>query len=454
MKRKHYVIIGAGISGLALAPFLQKKYPEPFDLTILEASNRVGGWIQTIKQDNFLFEQGPRSCRTRGTGIETLRLVEELGLKDQIILASPAANKRFLYTDNNLKALPTGPLSLLFSSFAPIILKGIWNDLRTPKGLSEDETIHDFVARRFGEEIADQFIDPLVLGIYAGDSKQLSVKSCFPIFMDWEKKHGSVIKGVFTKKEKQLNKSAFVEEISKHPIFSFKEGMETLIHALAKPLGNKLKLSSPVVKLQTFEDRIELKLESGQIISADHVFATAPPQALAKMMIEQYPESSLLLRSISSTSVAVVNVGYTKNVLDREGFGYLVPSKEKEEILGVVWDSSAFPQQNHHPIETRLTVMIGEGQVPDFTTLPSFDFVDIALRALSDQMGIKPEPDTIAIKMASQAIPQFEVGHAQKIQSIKEKIKSINPRLTLLGSAFDGVSVNDCIAGAKRALGL
>lgn len=450
---QHYVIIGAGISGLALGWFLKQNQQENIQLTILEASKRVGGWIQTRIEDNFLFEQGPRSFRPAGTGIATLQLIESLGLQKKIIFASKAARKRYLYTDQQLCCLPTGPISLITSRFNYKIFKAIWKDWFAKKGSQEDESIYSFVNRRLGHGIAELFFDPLVSGIYAGDIKQLSIKSCFPSLQALEHQHGSIFLGALKKCSKKTlptpSLSSFVEQARHQGLFTLEDGVQSLVDTLAKSLSGSIRLECAVKKLTFASDSIGVELMDNQHISADKLFIAIPPKQLVDLIASDYPVMKSLLSSVSSTSVAVINLGYRTAVLKQEGFGYLVPSREKQKLLGVVWDSSAFPQQNAYPQQTRLTAMLGGVYCIDFDSYSEKALIEMALKELREHLGITKAPDYIAVKRACHAIPQYGVGHHSAVEQIEAAFKALSPHVGILGNGFHGISVNDCIAKAK-----
>ncbi|MFQ5728773.1 MAG: protoporphyrinogen oxidase [Waddliaceae bacterium] len=448
---KRFIILGAGISGLSLAWFLKQRFSNNVSIAILEKDECPGGWVKTTKQDGFLFEEGPRSCRSKGAGGETLRLIEQLGLQDQVILAGRAARYRYLWMDKKLCQLPTGLLSLFTSPFLKDIVTALVRDLTAGPSQQEDESIYNFVARRFNSNIAEKLLDPLTKGIYAGDIHQLSIKSCFPILHQWEQAHGSVLKGAFKKKKKNSGPfSPFVQEFQKSSLFSLKSGMEALIRELAGRLEDNLLLSSEVASCRFLPKGVEVDLVDGTTLEADHVFSTIPACGLSPLFAPIHQELSELLVSVPSVSTTVVNLGYHKTVLEKQGFGYLVPSKEKEDILGVVWNSSIFPQQNRNPEETRLTVMMGSAHMPNFDTLHEQEFATIALEALSRHLNIDTQPDTISVKIAKSAIPQYLVGHAEKVAAMERTISMAFPCLTLSGNSFYGVSVNDCIVRSKQ----
>ncbi len=160
---RHIVILGAGISGLSTAWFLKKRFGKEIALTIIDKSKRPGGWMQTSHTGGFLFEQGPHSCRATGAGLATLQLAEELGLQDHVVTADPASHIRYLYHNQSLQRLPTGPLSCLFSPLMKGIIPALIRDWRTPPGNQDDESIYDFFSRRFGPSIAERFADYLLL---------------------------------------------------------------------------------------------------------------------------------------------------------------------------------------------------------------------------------------------------------------------------------------------------
>lgn len=431
MENNSIIILGAGITGLVTAWFLQQK---GHSVLLLEKSNRSGGWIKTIEKDGFLFEQGPRSCRPKGHGVATLQLVEALGLQEQVIIGNAAAKKRYLWTDGALQQFPTSLWGFFRSPLTRDLPLKMLREWWLPKGTVDDESIYAFISRRFNPEIAERLADPMVAGIYAGDIKKLSMRSCFPRQWEWEKQHGSLVCGAFSRKS-PLEESSFVMRMQKESLFTFRDGMETLPRALAEALGGSLRLGTEVVELREKDKGIEVVLNGGETLFAEHVVSTLPAYALAKIVD---PNLGVLLKEISYASITNINLGYDGPLLDREGFGYLIPSREKEEILGVVWDSSAFPEQNRSPDQTRLTVFTRQ-QKP----------LEIALEAIERHLGIKEEPDSVAISHADNAIPQYYVGHLNRVAKIKEECSRTYPHLALLGTAFHGVAVNDCIASAK-----
>lgn len=446
---KHVTILGAGISGLSAAWFLKQRFKDSIELTVLEKSPRVGGWIQTIRHDGFLFELGPHSFRVAG-GEATLKLLEELNLQNEVTPADVNSKRRFLYTNQQLRQLPHNIRSCLFSPFTYPLISAAVHDLTTTPVHSEDESIHSFISRRFGKKIAEQFIDPLVSGIYAGDISTLSVKSCFPKWFQWERNHGSILKGIFANKQKNQELSPWIKPLKAAGIYTLRGGMSQLPTALEKQLKAHISLNCEVKQIKCQSDKIEIINSDGSIFKSDYVISTLPPKTLKLLLTENHPEISQLI-NIPSASVAIVCLGYKKSVLKKKGFGYLVPSKEKEDILGVIWDSSVFPEQNNYPEETRLTVMLGGTHRPEIAFLAEEKIYQMALSAIKKHLGITALPDAFYIKTAIDAIPQYNIGYTQQLEYLKEGIQNLSSRLICLGNGFEGVSINDCVANGKAA---
>lgn len=441
------VVIGAGISGLALGYYLKKKYGDTIDLKIIEKNAIVGGYIKTIEKEGFLFELGPRSCRTKGAGIYTLQLIEDLKLESEVINEDPIASNRYVHMNKKLVKLPNGFFSLFKSPLTKGIFTAFFTDFfKFSKRRQEDESIHEFSMRKFGVTIADFMFDPLTSGVYAGNTQKLSLKSCFPILYEWEVKYGSLLRGmIFSSKKKEIL-SPFVCKMMKKSLISFKGGMQTLTSALGVSLEKHILCSTKIQKIECFENVGKVYLEDGSIMQADYIFSTVCHKALSGMLEDC--ELKKILNQFHSTTVAVVSFGFKKKILEIQGFGYLIPSKEKEDILGVVFDSLVFKEQNRFADETRLTVMIGGDHMKNFDSHSDSDFLEMAKRAIHKHLKFNDEPFVSHVEIIKNCIPQYLVGHSEKLSGIQGVTPSC---LKLLGSSFYGVSVNDCIHQASTA---
>lgn len=418
-------VLGGGISGLALAYRLQNQV----HVTLVEKEARVGGWIRSNREEGFFFESGPRSLRSQDS-LETLQLIEQLGLNDQLIEAPKEAFCRYLLHKGKLEQVPNSLWKMITSPLTRPFLGTFFKELFSSRSVDEDESVYAFFSRHFSKDLADQFADPLTKGIFAANAKDLSVKACFPKMKAMEAQHRSLIlASIFGTRSKEKN-----------TLYTLKGGLEELPKALAKRLGTVIRLSTPVKKIECRSDRVELTFAHG-IETFDYVISTLPAHAVHPLL----PQSKLKehLASIPFSSVAVARLGFKKKVNRYEGFGYLVPSKEHSPILGVVFDSSAFPFHNQTAEETRLSLMMeGAGK-------SSKEVMEIAQRCLASDLGIKEDPDFVSVFHADRAIPQYFVGFPallKKIEAAQEEF----PRFSLLGTSFYGVSVNQAILHAMH----
>lgn len=438
---KKIAIIGAGISGLTLAWNLVQKYGDEIELHIFEQSNRPGGWIQSIEHEGFIFEKGPRSCQVRGNGLSTLQLIQSLDLQQEVITASDDSRYRFVYLGGKLRQLPQTPLQIFQQPWLWPAIPGLVKDLFAKRQRNE-ESMDQFAKRHFNPFVAAHLIDPMISGIYAGDPKKISVNAAFPSLLALEKGYGSLLLGMILNSSKKKQTDPFITRLQKSGLFSFKHGMETLVHALHHKLEKYLHFNKTIQSIEPTPKGVKISTRS-QTFEYDHLYSTISMHQLSKIDGPLHQLNSEF-KGIQYASVAVVNFGY-KQAFPLKGFGYLVPSKENEKILGVTWDSSAFPQQNRNPQETRITVMIGGIRFKNFENLTENQTLHIAKEAVFRQMQIKKEPDALHILHAHQAIPQYDLGHLDKIREIRQKASAVLPHVTLIGNSFDGVSVNDCI---------
>lgn len=403
---KRIAILGAGISGLATGWFLKKKFKNQIELVFYEQSTRPGGWIQTHHEGGFLFERGPRGFRPFGKGETTLELVKELGLENELVQSNKQAKTRYLWINGKLTPFSFGFL------LRQGILGALFHDYRKPVSKLEDESIADFVCRRFNTRIYENVMDPLAKGIFGGDARRLSMRSCFPALWEHEKKAGSVFKGVLKSRNQKRKKKKIAS------LYTFKNGMETLPNQIASQLDATYHYSH--------------KIHSLNEIDADCIVSALPASTLAKILGLENP-------ILETSTIATVSFGWEQKILKRNGYGFLIPSKEKSEILGVTWDSEIFPEQGDR-LGTRVCVMIGK-------ELPESDLLETAEQSLKIYLDVQARPSCSCVSVAKNAIPQYTLHHFKRIHEFREKIPA---NLHLVGNSYAGVGINDCILHAKN----
>lgn len=413
MPKPTIIILGGGISGLTLAYELAK-HKDRFQIRLIERSDHLGGWIDTDISTGFFFEKGPRVFRGSRSP-HFLALTQEIGLHSEMIESDKNGQGRYLWLDGKLRHIPILSWDLL---------KGLLKDLRTPALKEGDESVWDFACRRFNPTVAEHFFDPLVVGIYGGNIKELSVRSCFPLYKSFEDQHGSLLKGL-------LKRPRFHGPF----MFGFQRGMKSIVQRLQEQAPIPYHLEEEVVALIPKEKGFEVKTSKG-VYQTDYVFSALPAPIIGKLLI---PELTQLIMHGTS----IVNLGYRKKILKKKGFGYLVSSKEDDEVLGVVFNSNTFPQYNRFPEETRLTVKLKSA------TLSDGEARSLALKALSQHLGITEQPDVSIVIRAPQVFPQFLVGHQSRMQTLEQEVERKFPHLKLVGNYLYGVGINDCIARSQ-----
>ncbi len=423
-------IIGAGITGLSLAYFLKKSHPD-IEIKIFEKDKRAGGWIQTRFIDGDPFECGPRSFRIGKRSAPFLELLQALGLEDEIVIASQQAQKKYLAVNGVLQQSPRSFLSLITSSLGRIALRGMRHDFFASASDASDESVDSFFTRRFGKECVDSFIDPLIAGIYASDPAMLSIRSSFPDLFEYEKQYGSVIIGSFLQ--------ALKKNKMKHPlqgaICSCKNGMETIIHALLEHVKEALYLETEVSAIQLTGQNVEVTTSKSQELF-DYVYVTTSYQLV---------DHIVPIPIVPAASVVTISLGYRDAQLQHEGFGFLASSLQERELLGVVFDSSVFPDQASS-YRTKLSVMMGGHRAPDVIGYSEELLLEKALKYCSKYLHIRDTPEVHFVTRAPHAIACYPVNHYQTLQNIEDRLQKIP--LALGGAQLYGVSLSDCVARA------
>ncbi|KAK2575775.1 hypothetical protein KPH14_007160 [Odynerus spinipes] len=406
---KMTVVLGGGMAGLSAAYYALKN-PKLGPLTVLEASNRLGGWIQSHElPKGIIFEKGPRTIRCLDLGGKnTLNLLDDLQLADKIIPIKadhPSATNRMIYAKNRLHLLPNSarslmePNTLLKRPLASILIK----DFKAPKVVKDDESLYSFTARRLGTDIADYIISPMICGICAGDAKEISVNFLMKPLFEAEQQYGSIAKGVFMNackgkyfqsKDSKINLSNLAKKAHSENwvVWSLKGGLEQLPRLLGNNLHTKgvdIQLNSHCEKIFFHPDHVELTV-NGEVRKCSHVISGLPAKTLAKLLEEQHPELAAQLNKIPMVTVAVVNLQFPDKILPIEAFGFLVPPKENKPILGVIFDSCVFPQDS----STVLTVMMGGAWFEQyFGKNPSNEhLLDIAIKEVKNILNVKKDP--------------------------------------------------------------
>lgn len=451
------IILGAGISGLTAAHRLARRNRR---ILLLESNDRVGGAIETIESDGFLIERGPNSLR--GTH-EFLDLVDELGINDELLAANPRA-PAYIYHRNALHAVPMGPATL------------IGTDLLSPRGKmrllaepfvsraagSGEESIASFIRRRLGNEVLDRLVAPFVSGVYAGDVEQLSAQAALARLAGFETDSGSIMLGALRNLLRRKPKSETTQpdrSLGRYRLCSFRTGLHRLPEALSASLGKAVMTGvrvERVAKLSISEGEPVFEIEAArgqdrQVLTAGKLIVATPAYTASELTLELSPNLSSLLAEISYNSLVTVPLAWRAMQIGRplDGFGFLAPRNEGLRTLGSIWNSALFPDRSR-PGWVLLTNFIGGSTDPCAMNLEDEELRRIVSDDLKRVLGIEGEPTALPLTRYRKAIPQYAIGHAERIGKIRKAVEEING-LILIGNYIDGVSLGDCIKRARDA---
>ena len=461
---KRIGIIGGGISGLAAAHRvieLSNTDQKPVRVTIFEASSRLGGTIQTEHRDGFLLERGPDSFISEKP--EAVELVKRLNLESRLIETNEPLRRSFIVRNGRLTPVPEGFQLLAPSRIWPFINTDIFSfsgklrmaaDLVLPRRSvngDDDESLAHFVRRRLGHEALERMAQPMVGGIYTANPESLSLQATLPRFLDMERKHRSLILGMW----RQGRKSKGVSGARYSLFLSFDEGTEVLVNALERRIsGSKqaeIRLRTRVEALEVCEAGWRLRTNTGDVIEVDALCLAVPAYASGKLVINASPQLSSLLNQIKFASTATVNLAYSRNDVAHplDGFGFVVPLIEKRSLIACTFSSVKFSGRapGDHVL---LRAFVGGALQPEMFDLGEREIIERVEKDLSELIGVKGRPLFAEVSKWGNSMPQYEVGHLKRIDEIESLVSKL-PGLTLAGNSYRGAGIPDCIKSGEAA---
>ncbi|MDR6881309.1 protoporphyrinogen oxidase [Bacillus sp. 3255] len=473
MATKQISIIGGGITGLTAAYKLHKRFAsvgQSVQMMIIEKSAKLGGAIQTFKQDGFIIEKGPDSFLARKPAV--LSLTRELGLLDELTAQSPTASKSYIYLEGKLHPVPAGLAMGIPTQMKPFLGTRLLSlsgkaraalDLVLP-GITEprDESLGSLIERRLGSEVTERLVSPILAGIYAGDLHRLSTAATFPQLLEMESKHRSLILGMLSSRKKQpapqpLSAGSELPSHLRGSMFlTYKGGLCTLVDRLTEvlqSLGTQIQLNDPVVNLSRNQQKYEIRLASGKVVQADGIVMAAPAeQAIHMLQGTTSVQLSEKLGQIPSVSVANVVMAFDQTHFKKplQGSGFVVPRQEGLHITACTWTSSKW---THTAPQGKVLIRAYIGHFKDQTHL-QLDDQELVYRVMKDLIRVLGEritPIFSAITRHPEAMSQYLVGHVERIREIEEELHTHFPKLVVAGRSFRGVGIPDCIAQGSDA---
>ncbi len=509
---KRVVIIGGGITGLAAAHRLlerSQELREQVQITLLEAGPRPGGIVQTRERDGFLLERGPDSFISEKP--QALELARRLGLESRLIETNENHRRSFIVRQGHLLPVPDGFHLLAPGRLWPFITSGIFSwpgkarmamDLLLPRrsvnrnaDANTDESLAHFVRRRLGREALERMAQPMIGGIYTADPETLSLQATMPRFLEMERKHRSLILALWKQGKSTNSVDVAIEgrgekkaapgrstpksgtSGARYSLFlSFDRGMQLFTDKLAEKIstfGFRISDSehSPAtaIRVNTRVERLALEREAtaagaaGEVTKwkvrtnrnetfvADAVCLALPGPVSARLLRNVDDQLASELGGISYASSATINLAYKRADIPHplDGFGFVVPFVEKRSLIACTFSSVKFARRAPEDCAL-LRAFVGGALQPDMLTLPEADLISRVRNDLHDLLGIKRPPLFSELTKWEHSMPQYHVGHVQKVQRIQERIDLL-PHMTLAGNAYSGLGIPDCIRSGESA---
>lgn len=436
------IIAGGGISGLSLAYYLAGR--EGMDIVLLESERRSGGKIWSDRVEGYLCESGVNGFLDSKP--DTLDLAAKLSIKP--LRSFDESRIRYIYSDGRLNSLPDSPPAFLKSSLISIPGKlRLLLEPVIPKTSKPDESLADFGRRRLGREAMLKLIDPMSSGIFAGDPEALSLPSCFPRIHELEQKYGSLVRAMISlMRERKKNVSA----APAGKLTSFAGGMQDMVDALMAALGPIVRTGAKVQGVEKTSGGYSVHLADGTRMEADAVVLATPAHQTSQIIKGLDTAVSKTLEEIPYPSLSVVCTGFKASDLNIsvKAFGFLVPSREGRKVLGTLYDSSVFPQRAPEG-HVLLRTMVGGARASATADLDDRKLLNLVMDEVRRITGLGANPVFTRIYRHPRAIPQYNLGHAQRVEAA-EGLQSRLKGLYITGNAYKGVSVNDCITNSLK----
>ena len=457
-------VIGGGISGLAAAHRLLELDPS-LQVTLLEASPRLGGTIRTDERDGFLLERGPDSFISEKP--EAVALAKRLGLESRLIETNSRYRRSFIVRNGRLRPVPEGFQLLAPSRIWPFLATDIFSvigkarmaaDLILPRRAlngAADESLASFVRRRLGRQALERMAQPMVGGIYTANPETLSLRATMPRFLDMERDHRSLVLAMLRKARSEKKADQSGTSGARYGLFlSFDRGMEVLVQALEKALAASrctLRLQTRVQSLVRNSASWTIQTQTGETLAADAICLALPAYVAAALVTNIAPTLTTQLNQIKYASTATINLAYRRAAIAHplDGFGFVVPFIEKRSLIACTFSSVKFFGRAPHD-HVLLRAFVGGALQPEMFELEEAEMLARVEGDLRQLLGVNERPVFADVAKWKQSMPQYEVGHLDRVQSIETELQKI-PNLSLAGNAYRGAGIPDCIRSGEAA---
>lgn len=470
---KKVVVIGGGITGLAAAYTVQEKAKEAgaeIDYLLVERDNRLGGKILTETVDGFTVEAGPDSFLAEKPYVH--QWAARLGIEDRLMCSNEASKRTYVMAGGKLHELPEGLMGLVPTKIVPFALSPLitWPgkfrmamDLILPKKQNDDdETLGSFVRRRLGQEALDKIAEPLIGGIHAGDPEKMSLKATFPRFLEMEKNHGSLLGAMLAARRKMpaTPPKPTPGKPKKTFFMTFKGGMTDLSDALAALLdAKKILIGKEVTGIERItgpegRNKYVVHIAGLEPVEADAVIITAPSHDAAEILKKVDATITEKLAEIPHATSATVSLAYRRADLKKpiEAFGLVCPISEKRKIKAVTYSSTKWNHRTPGDEYVLLRAFVGGAKNQELVMLSDDEMIKMVRQELKEIMELDAEPVIAKVYRWIKGMPQYVIGHLERVTTIEERSAKISG-LYIAGGSYRAVGLGDCAdAGAKAAV--
>lgn len=460
-----FIVLGAGISGLAAALRLRELVPDA-RVRLWEKSNRPGGVLRTVERGGFQFEQSTDNFITFVPW--GLNLCEKLGLTDRLVRTNNRDRRTYVARRGKLYPLPDGFMMLAPTRLWPMVTTPLLSPLgKARAGLElflprlndeRDESIAQFARRRLGREVFDRIVEPLLSGIYAGDAEKISLLATLPRFREMEKKDRSLILAM-TKTQKEARRAKREEESgARYSMFvTLREGLSRLAEKCAEALGEDViqyrRAAARVDRLpgESGAARWRVTDESGAAEEADALICALPSPVAGALFTESVPEAARYYDAIEQTGCAVVSLAFRDEQIRRKfkGMGFVVPTREGGSIIAGSFSSHKYPHRAPAGY-TLLRIFVGGARAPELAEMPDAPLLERVLTEIRPLLGAEGEPADVEISKWPRGMPQYHIGHLDRLARLNRALER-EPTLALCGNSFTGVGLPNCIHTGEEA---
>ncbi len=446
------VVIGGGVTGLAAAWTAGEAGKKT---VLLESGSRLGGSVLTHVDRGYTIEGGPHALLVQERELEDF--LRGIGIWDQATEAAPSARKRFVVRNGRPAALPFSLKSFLTGSFLSPMgkLRLLAEPFLHGKAPVGEEALGPWVERHFGKEVREGLADPFVSGIFAGDPEKVSLQAAFPALADTVSLHPSVIRA-FLKKAKQRKKED--GERYGRKMISFPGGLAGLVGHLSRKGPFETRVEVRLERLEREPEAWNLRYRSGsdpelRTLRAAKLLVCVPPSALPDLPFDSDISEKLTpFREVESPPVTTCAVAFAREDVSHplDGFGILAPSRENRDVLGILFDSSLFPDRAPEG-QVLLSAFLGGARYPDDARLDTETLLRKVEKECRDLLGAKGEAVYYKTTYWPRAIPQYNLGYLSRI-SVLEQLGEDHPGLGFAGNSLDGVSLGNCLLSGVRRM--